>query len=81
MGNKCQVEIRDNGIGMDEETQLRLFEPYFTAKKKGNGLGLTNTQNIVLNHKGNINVRSKPGQGTTFVVTLNMKEEHEGIDG
>lgn len=81
VGNKCQVEIRDNGIGMDEETQLRLFEPYFTAKKKGNGLGLTNTQNIVLNHKGNINVRSKPGQGTTFVVTLNMKEEHEGIDG
>lgn len=75
VGNRCQVEIRDNGIGMDEETQARLFEPYFTAKKKGNGLGLTNTQNIILNHKGNINVRSKPGQGTTFIVTLNLKDQ------
>lgn len=80
VGNKCQVEIRDNGIGMNEETQARLFEPYFTAKKKGNGLGLTNTQNIILNHKGNIKVRSKPGLGTTFIVTLNLKDEESDVD-
>jgi signal transduction histidine kinase len=70
--NKCVVEIKDNGIGMDEETMQKLFEPYFTGKPKGNGLGLTHTQNIILNHKGSIHVRSKPGYGSTFIVTLNL---------
>lgn len=75
VGNKCQVEISDNGHGMDEETLSRLFEPYFTNKKKGNGLGLTNTQNIILNHKGNIQVRSTLGEGTSFIITLNLKDD------
>ena len=75
LGDKCVVEFRDNGVGMDEETIQKLFEPYFTGKLKGNGLGLTNTQNIILNHRGNINVRSIPTQGSTFIVTLNMGEE------
>lgn len=70
--NKCVIKIEDNGIGMDEETQQRLFEPYFTSKQNGNGLGLTNTQNVILNHQGSINVYSKPGQGTTFIIKLNM---------
>jgi len=70
--NKCVVEIKDNGIGMDEETMQKLFEPYFTGKPKGNGLGLTHTQNIILNHKGSIHVRSKPGNGSAFIVTLNL---------
>lgn len=70
--NKCVIEFKDNGIGMDEETMQKLFEPYFTGKPKGNGLGLTHTQNIILNHKGSINVRSKPGNGSTFIVTLNL---------
>jgi signal transduction histidine kinase len=50
----------------------KLFEPYFTGKPKGNGLGLTHTQNIILNHKGSIHVRSKPGNGSAFIVTLNL---------
>ena len=41
-GDKCIIEIEDNGSGMDEDTQQKLFEPYFTSKPKGNGLGLTN---------------------------------------
>lgn len=69
-GNRCIVEIEDNGSGMDEETQQKLFEPYFTSKPKGNGLGLTNTQNIIMTHRGKILVRSKPGKGSVFVVTL-----------
>ncbi|MEP7376283.1 MAG: CHASE3 domain-containing protein [Chitinophagaceae bacterium] len=73
-GNKCTVEISDNGSGMDEETMQKLFEPYFTGKIKGNGLGLTNTQNIILNHKGNINVRSKLKEGSSFVVTLTLED-------
>lgn len=68
--DKCIIEIRDNGVGMDEDTLQKLFEPYFTAKHKGNGLGLTNTQNIILNHGGNLKVYSKPGEGSTFAITL-----------
>ena len=76
--NKCIIEIRDNGKGMDEEVRQKLFEPYFTSKPKGNGLGLTNTQNIILNHNGNIRVYSEPGTGSLFVITLDpLKKEVE----
>jgi signal transduction histidine kinase len=71
-GDKCIIEIKDNGVGMDEDTLQKLFEPYFTGKANGNGLGLTNTQNIILNHKGNIKTYSKPGQGASFVITLDI---------
>ena len=73
--DKCIVEFKDNGSGMDDETLQKLFEPYFTSKTKGNGLGLTHTQNIIINHKGNISVRSKMGQGSIFTVMLNLKSE------
>ena len=69
--NKCQVIISDNGYGLDNEALTRLFEPYFTSKPKGNGLGLTNTQNIILNHKGEISVESTKGKGVIFTITLN----------
>jgi signal transduction histidine kinase len=72
--NKCVVEIRDNGKGMDEEAIQKLFEPYFTTKLKGNGLGLTNTQNIILNHNGTIRVYSKPGSGSLLIITLDLKQ-------
>jgi len=72
--NKCVVEIVDNGSGMDKESLGRLFEPYFTSKPKGNGLGLTNTQNIILNHRGTIQAESEKGKGTTFIITLDFVE-------
>lgn len=65
---KCVVEITDNGHGMTEEQVNNVFEPYFSTKEKGNGLGLTNTANIILNHKGDISVKSTPGAGTTFTI-------------
>lgn len=68
--NKCVVEIRDNGTGMDAETLNKLFEPYYSKKPKGTGLGLTNTENIILSHKGSVNVESELGKGTVFMVTL-----------
>ena len=71
---KCKVMISDNGIGLDSESANRLFEPYFTSKPKGNGLGLTNTQNIILNHKGEISVETAKDRGTTFIITLNFPE-------
>lgn len=69
-GDYCEIEIADNGTGMDEEAMNRLFEPYFTSKPKGNGLGLTNTQNIILNHKGDIDVKSEVDRGTSFFISL-----------
>lgn len=73
-GNKCVIEVEDNGSGMDEDTQQKLFEPYFTSKPKGNGLGLTNTQNIILSHRGKISIQSKPGKGSVFTVILKIGE-------
>lgn len=70
--DRCRVVISDTGPGMDIETVNKLFEPYFTSKPKGNGLGLTNTQNIILNHKGDISVVSRQGEGTTFTIMLNF---------
>lgn len=68
--NKVLILIKDNGKGMDATMVERVFEPYFTNKQSGNGLGLTNTQNIILNHKGQINVSSTPGKGTEFSIIL-----------
>jgi signal transduction histidine kinase len=71
----CGIEISDNGSGMDEETQQKIFEPYFTSKNTGNGLGLTNTQNIILNHGGTIHVKSQPNGGTSFKVLLKAQAD------
>ena len=73
--NKCIVEITDNGSGISPEHLEHLFEPYFTNKKNGSGLGLANTQNIILSHKGSIRVKSEVGRGSTFIISLNMSSE------
>jgi two-component system, NtrC family, sensor histidine kinase HydH len=69
---KCVVEIQDNGIGMDTATKNKLFEPYYTSKPKGNGLGLTNTQNIIFNHRATIAVESEPGKGAAFIIKFDF---------
>lgn len=78
-GDKCVIEFTDNGSGMDEEALQKLFEPYFTSKARGNGLGLTNTQNIILNHGGSIHASSKPGEGTSFFITLTIEKEKDKL--
>ncbi len=70
---KCMVIIADNGEGIGEDMLNKLFDPYFTGKPSGTGLGLTNTQNIILNHKGAISVESKIGIGTRFIITLSTE--------
>jgi signal transduction histidine kinase len=70
--DKCVIDIKDNGSGMDGETLQKLFDPYFTRKSNGAGLGLTHTQNVILNHKGNIQVKSMSGEGSVFSITLNI---------
>ncbi|WP_034628473.1 sensor histidine kinase [Desulfocurvibacter africanus] len=70
-GQNVLVSIEDNGCGMPKETLEHIFEPFFTTKKgRGTGLGLSITYGIVKRLGGDIDVRSTPGQGTTFTVLL-----------
>ena len=69
---KCTITIEDNGCGISEENLAKIFEPYFTAKQNGMGLGLATTHNIIHTHKGNITVESQKGKGTKFNITLNL---------
>ncbi|GAB3998570.1 response regulator [Spirosoma daeguense] len=64
--NRVCVEVTDNGGGISEVDRQRLFDPFFTGKSGGMGLGLTATQNIINSHKGSIEVESQVGEGTTF---------------
>ena len=66
------VSISDTGSGIPEEKLNRIFQPFFTTKKKGSGLGLMVVQRIIRDHAGRIDVESKPGKGTTFRVWLPM---------
>jgi signal transduction histidine kinase len=63
-----RIAIRDTGIGMDEETSKNLFNPFFTTKDKGVGLGMAFTRKIIEDHRGTIEVTSEKGKGTTFVL-------------
>jgi len=68
--NTVTVEITDSGCGIPPEHMDRIFEPFFSSKEKGTGLGLAVSFGIVRNHRGYIEVSSQPGQGSCFSVTL-----------
>lgn len=65
-----EIVITDSGIGMSEEKQQHIFSPFYTDKNRGTGLGLAIVKNIIDVHNGEIRVRSKEGEGTTFSVAL-----------
>ncbi len=69
-GEYCALEVEDDGIGMDEETVARIFEPFFSRKFVGRGLGLSAVLGIVRAHRGAIRVESKPGEGTLMRILL-----------
>ncbi|MFK5855176.1 MAG: PAS domain S-box protein [Bacteroidota bacterium] len=71
-GKYLLLSISDTGIGMDQETQGRIFEPYFTTKNfdQGTGLGLSSAFGIILQHNGILHVISNPGKGSTFEIYL-----------
>ena len=64
------VRVTDNGPGIDAEALPEIFEPFFSTKEAGTGLGLALTQQIIQEHEGTITVQSEQGEGTTFVVRL-----------
>jgi signal transduction histidine kinase len=73
MESNCQIMISDTGVGMEAEQLQNLFLPFFTTKKKGNGLGLVEAQKIIQAHFGSIDVRSQLQVGTTFTITIALK--------
>lgn len=77
------LKIQDNGVGISEENISRLFEPFFTQKRNGMGLGLAFTLNTLQSHKAGIEVASKLGEGTTFTITFPLinKEGREIKNG
>ncbi len=69
-GEYCYITVEDNGSGIPAENLGRLFEPYFTSKNNGIGLGLAATLSIIQSHKARIDVESEVGRGTSFTITI-----------
>ena len=65
-----EIRISDEGIGIDEKGLDHIFEPFYTTREKGSGLGLSISYKIVAAHNGEISAESTPGQGTTFIIRL-----------
>jgi PAS domain S-box-containing protein len=64
------IEVADNGIGLTPEQLDKIFEPFYTSKPQGTGLGLTNAQGIMISHQGLLKVKSKAGVGTSFYMVF-----------
>ena len=77
-GDKYLISVADTGIGMNSETVSRIFEPYFTTKATGTGLGLTMVYKVIKEFGGDIEVESYEGKGTIFTISLPIpqKEKH-----
>ncbi len=69
-----RVEVADNGCGIPAWNRMRMFEPYFSTKKKGTGLGLAIVSSIISDHNGNISVRDNTPRGTIISFELPVKE-------
>jgi len=70
------VTIADTGGGIPQEKINRIFEPFYTTKKKGSGLGLMIVQRIIREHGGRIDLESRVQHGTTFRIWLPLRERH-----
>jgi CheY-like chemotaxis protein/anti-sigma regulatory factor (Ser/Thr protein kinase) len=75
-GRYVKITIADEGTGITKENLARIFDPYFTTKKQGSGLGLSSALSIIRKHNGYIDVESRPGQGTSFFIYLPASEKH-----
>ncbi len=70
------LQIEDNGCGMSKETQEKIYEPFYTARRGGLGLGMTNVKNILVQHNAILNVESEEGKGSIFSIKLPVNSSH-----
>jgi len=75
LGRYIEISIKDSGIGISPENLERIFDPYFTTKKEGSGLGLATSYSIIHKHGGDIVVSSQVNQGTSFTVYIPASEK------
>jgi signal transduction histidine kinase len=73
--NEAVLSVIDTGTGIPGEILSKIFEPYFTTKERGSGLGLTMVFKIVREHRGEITVSSTEGKGTCFTITLPIPQK------
>jgi len=74
-GLYVKIAVKDYGIGIQHEHLGKIFDPYFTTKQRGSGLGLATSYSIIQKHQGYITVQSEPGEGTTVYLYLPASEE------
>lgn len=74
-GQYLRISIRDEGCGIPPENLDRIFDPFYSTKPEGNGLGLASSFSVIKNHDGDIEVLSSPGQGAEFIIYLPATEE------
>ena len=73
------IDISDTGVGIEEEKVAKIFEPYYTTKDTGSGLGLTVAYKVINEHGGEISVKSKEGKGTTFTFSLPIPDDEKRL--
>jgi len=79
LDEEVKLTVEDSGVGISEEALPKIFEPYFTTKENGTGLGLTITFKIVREHDGEITVTSRPGQGSSFTINLPVPQKERRL--
>lgn len=79
-GKYVQISIQDNGVGIAEKHLNKIFDPYFTTKQEGSGLGLATSYSVIQKHGGNLTVNSELGEGTTFNIYLPALTNGEKIE-
>jgi hypothetical protein len=75
------ISVYDTGDGIAEENLSKIFEPYFTTKPSGSGLGLTLVYKIIREHQGEVSVKSKQGEGTCFIISLPIPQKERRLIG
>jgi signal transduction histidine kinase len=77
--NEIRLSIRDTGVGISGKNLSKIFDPYFTTKETGTGLGLTLAFKIVREHRGEINVQSREGEGSCFTISLPLTQKERRL--
>jgi two-component system, sporulation sensor kinase E len=79
VGDMVNLSVADTGTGIPDEIMDKIFEPYFTTKEFGSGLGLTLVFKIVKEHNAEIVVQSRPGKGTTFTISFPVPQTDQRL--